>query len=52
MLPYKFGRGAAAFERVRCYNDVPKEYVEVSKIKAGKEKTIKTMTLKELMNEL
>jgi large subunit ribosomal protein L13 len=52
MLSYKFGRGAAAFEKIRCYNSIPKEYVEVNKIKAGKEKTIKTMTLGELEKEL
>ncbi len=52
MLPYKLGRGGAALDRIRCYDDVPEEYTNVSKIKAGKEKNIKTMSLRELANEI
>jgi large subunit ribosomal protein L13 len=52
MLPYTQGRGLAAFKKVRCYNELPQEYAEVKKIKAGKEKPIKTMQLSELAREL
>ncbi|MEK6890951.1 MAG: 50S ribosomal protein L13 [Nanoarchaeota archaeon] len=48
MLSHKQGRGADAFDRVRCYNTTPKEYQESKKIHAGKEKTGKFITLKQL----
>ena len=31
MLSHKEGRGAAAFKKIRCYADVPKEFSEVKK---------------------
>ena len=52
MLPYTQGRGLAAFKKVTCYNETPIEYAEVKKIKAGKEKNIKTMRLHDLAREL
>lgn len=52
MLPYTQGRGLDAFKRIRCYNETPLEYKEVKKIRAGKEKKIKTMPLQELVREL
>ena len=32
MLPYKHERGASAFDRVRCYNDVPKEHANAKTV--------------------
>ena len=48
MLPYKQGRGRDALKRVICYNEIPKKYKEIKMIKAGKEKRIKLIKLKEL----
>ena len=52
MLPYKQGRGEAALDRIRCYNVTPIEYIESKKIKAGKEKPVHTLSLKEVSKEL
>ncbi len=39
MLPdHREGRGKEALQRVKCYKGVPKEYENVKKILAGKEK--------------
>jgi len=32
MLPYKYERGATAFDRVKCYNEVPPKYSASEKI--------------------
>ena len=48
MLPeHRFGRGRAAFKRIKCYRGIPKEFEESKKIKAGKEKPIKFSKVKE-----
>jgi large subunit ribosomal protein L13 len=48
MLPeHRFGRGRAAFKRIKCYIGVPKEFEESKKIKAGKEKPIKFSKIRE-----
>lgn len=52
MLSHKQGRGSDAFERVRCYNEVPAEYEKLEKIAIGTEKHGKYITLKELAKEL
>ncbi len=52
MLSYKQGRGEAAFKRIRCYNDTPAEFAEAQKIKAGKEKTVRHITLADLSKEI
>ncbi len=54
MLPPKkdYARGVEALKRVKCYNDVPKEYEHVKKLIAGKEKKVKTMKLSDLSREL
>jgi ribosomal protein L13 len=52
MLSYKQGRGKDAFKRIKCYNDVPEEFSEAPKIKAGKEKKIKTLPLENLSKEI
>lgn len=52
MLPYRQGRGLAAFKRVRCYNAIPDAYKNASLIKAGKEKPLKTIGLQELATGL
>ncbi|MBD3203218.1 50S ribosomal protein L13 [Candidatus Woesearchaeota archaeon] len=44
MLPYKKGRGKAAFKRVRCYIGVPKEFEKHKKI------TIKDANISKLPN--
>ena len=49
MLSHKSSRGKEAFDRVRCYNEIPEEYKESKKIVAGKEKRGKFITLKELV---
>jgi len=49
MLPeHRFGRGREAFKRIKCYVGVPKEFQESKTIKAGKEKPIKFINVKEI----
>jgi len=48
MLPHKLGRGREAFKKIRCYNEVPEVLKESKKIRAGKEKRGKFISLKEL----
>ena len=48
MLSYKQGRGREAFKKIMCYNKTPEEYAEAKKIKAGKEKTFRTLSLGEI----
>lgn len=51
MLSHKEGRGAAAFKKIRCYADVPKEFIESKKEVIGN--TLRgEMTIKELSEEL
>jgi large subunit ribosomal protein L13 len=38
MLPYKMGRGADAFARIKCYMGVPKEFEEKKKVKSATKK--------------
>ena len=52
MLPHRQQRGLLALKRVMCYDRVPAKYVEAKKIKAGKEKPIKTLVLHELSKSL
>ncbi|MFA6023116.1 MAG: 50S ribosomal protein L13 [Candidatus Pacearchaeota archaeon] len=52
MLSYKDGRGSAAIDRVICYNETPAKYENVKKIIAGKEKSGKFITLKELVERI
>lgn len=52
MLPYQQARGLEAFKRIMCYVGVPDEYKDSKKIKSGKEKPLKTITLQELAREL
>tara|TARA_Y100000310_G_C20526626_1_gene736374 strand:- start:727 stop:1095 length:369 start_codon:yes stop_codon:yes gene_type:complete len=48
MLPHKQERGKTALGKVKCYNETPEEFKESKKIKAGKEKRGKFISLKEL----
>ena len=48
MLEHKKGRGSDAIDRIKCYNKTPKEYENLSKITAGKEKHGNSITLKKL----
>lgn len=52
MLSYKDGRGSAAIDRIICYNETPAQYEGAKKIIAGKEKSGKFMTLKELVERI
>ena len=48
MLPYKKERGRKALGNVICFNDLPKEYENAHKIKAGRQITTRVITLEEL----
>lgn len=52
MLPHHQTRGLTALRRVMCFSDIPEVYRTKSMIKAGKEKSLKTLKLKELTKEL
>ena len=52
MLDYTQGRGREAFKRILCYNGVPAEHVNAKKINLQKEFKDKTLTLKNLSNEI
>ena len=52
MLSYKQGRGATAFKRIMCYNDVPADLANEKMIKFEKTHKGKGMALKELVKEL
>jgi large subunit ribosomal protein L13 len=52
MLSYKQKRGRDALKRIKCYNDIPDEFKEKKMVKAGKEKKIKTIKLKDLSREI
>ena len=52
MLSYKEGRGAQAFKKIKCYEGVPKEFVEVKVEALDKAEHLKTITIKELSGEL
>jgi len=50
MLPnYREGRGRDAWKRIKCYVGIPKEFEEVKKIIAGKEKKTKVSQVKEFV---
>lgn len=48
MLAYTQKRGEEALDRVRCYNEVPKEFEAAKKISLAKEMKIKTTKLGEV----
>lgn len=49
MLPnHRWGRGREAYDRIKCYVGVPKEFENVKKIVSGKEKGGKLIQIKEL----
>ena len=52
MLSYKQARGREALKKIICHNEIPEEYKEVKMIRAGKEKKVKTIKLKELAGEI
>lgn len=52
MLSYRQARGMDAFKRIKCYNEMPSDYENVKKIKAGKDKPLQTVSLKELSKEI
>ncbi len=49
MLPnHRTGRGKQAFERIKCYVGIPKEFQDSKKIVGGKEKKNKFITVKDI----
>lgn len=49
MLPdHRRGRGKIAYQRIKCYIGVPKEFEESKKIVGGKEKRSKFVQVKEI----
>lgn len=52
MLPRQKGRGTEALKNVICYNECPKEYESAPKIKAGKPKPTKKISLSELSRKI
>jgi len=49
MLPnYRTGRGRIAFKKIRCYNEIPKEFKEIKSIKMPAEKK-KAFAVKEFI---
>jgi len=52
MLSYKKSRGSDALKRIKCYAEVPKEFKDAPKIKAGKEKRTKSISLTKLSKEI
>lgn len=52
MLPHRQQRGLLALKRVMCYDRVPTKYTEAKKIKAGKEKPLRTLSLHDLTRSL
>jgi len=52
MLPnYRKGRGKQAFQRIKCYVGIPKEFEDKKKIIAGKKITTKFVTIKQISKE-
>lgn len=50
MLPdHRKGRGRVAFRKIKCYVGIPKEFQDVKKIIAGKEKICKFSQVKEFV---
>ena len=52
MLSYQQSRGREALKRIICHNQTPDKYKEVKKVKAGKEKKVKTIKLREVSKEI
>ena len=49
MLPnHRRGRGKIAFQKIKCYVGVPKEFEETKKIVAGKERKSKYIAVKKI----
>ncbi|MEK6825809.1 MAG: 50S ribosomal protein L13 [Nanoarchaeota archaeon] len=52
MLNYQQQRGLDAFKRVMCYNEVPLELANISKIKLVRQITAQTTDLEDLSKEI
>ena len=52
MLSHRQSRGKEALQRIMCYNSVPAEYEQKPKIKAGREKIQKSISLYTLSREI
>ncbi len=48
MLSHRQGRGKAAFQRIKCYENVPEMYKDAKKIVSSKEKKGKFIEVEEL----
>ncbi len=52
MLPeHRFGKGKTAFKKIKCFIGIPKEFQDSKTIKAGKEKSNKFITIKEISKQ-
>ncbi len=50
MLPdHRTGRGREAFKRIKCYNNIPKEFEGKEMLQVGKDKKIKYISVKEML---
>lgn len=52
MLSYKQGRGRDAFSRIKCYNTTPAELEAAEKTRLAKPLNSRTLTLKQIGDEL
>ena len=52
MLPYKKGRGADAFKKIKCYNSLPAEFESSEKTSLKSEIKFKAIKLSKLEGEL
>ena len=52
MLPYKKGRGADAFKKIKCYNSLPAEFESSEKTSLKREIRFKAIKLSKLEGEL
>ncbi|MSS74614.1 50S ribosomal protein L13 [Candidatus Pacearchaeota archaeon] len=52
MLSYKMGRGEAAFDRIKCYNQVPADLKAIKAVSVARPLNTRTMKLAELAKEL
>jgi large subunit ribosomal protein L13 len=53
MLPdFRKGQGKIAFDKIKCYNDIPEEFKEEKMIQVQAPKKLKFMELKELSSKI
>ena len=52
MLNYQQQRGLDAFKRVMCYNEVPQEFTNATKVTFDRKSTARTIDLEDLSREI